>query len=214
MTKILPLNAAPLKIKIELENLSFPIHRKILVPNELDMYELHVIIQAAMGWENSHLFQFSDKKWKYAIRVQDGVEDADNYGGFFDDVYEASEITLTEFLTHTNGKTFWYWYDFGDDWWHKISIQKVSKKDLSSYRGVPFCTEAVGACPPEDCGGPWGYGHFVNIINDPKHPEYKEMREWMSIGGNKKIDFQLADQQAINGTLAYIWEKWRTENNE
>lgn len=214
MTKIIPLNANPFKLKIDLENTPFRINRKVIVPTGISMYELHLIIQASMGWENSHLFQFSDKKWKCDIRVQYGVDDEGEWGDFFSEIYEADELSLSEFMLHTNGKSFWYWYDFGDDWWHKISIQKVTKKDLSLYRGIPICTEAVAACPPEDCGGPWGFAEYVEAINDPKHPEYERNREWLGVVGNAKIDLQSVDLKEINETLEYMWNEWKTEDED
>lgn len=210
MTKIIPLNPTPLKLKINLENMPFPIYRKLLIPVDINMDELHLIIQIAMGWENCHLYEFSDKKGKCKIRVQHDIEE-DLWGNNADS-FNAGELSLTEFLTYTDGKTFWYWYDFGDDWWHKISIQKVTQKDLAEFDGeTPLCTEAAGLCPPEDCGGPWGFAQLEEAINEPKHPEYKNYREWLGIKGKKKIDFENVDIDPINDNLDLLWNAWIDE---
>ncbi|MFD2200146.1 plasmid pRiA4b ORF-3 family protein [Shivajiella indica] len=207
MSKIIPLFPKLFKLKINLENMPFNIHRKVLVPTDIDMYELHLIIQVAMGWENCHLFQFGDKKKKPKIRVQHDI-DEDDLSGHHSDSFEAEELSLMEFLNYTDGKTFWYWYDFGDDWWHKISIQKVTKKELADFDDTPLCTEAAGLCPPEDCGGPWGFAQLAEAINEPKHPEYKNFREWLGIKGRKKIDFDYVDIDAINDNLDLLWNEW------
>ncbi|MGY6521946.1 MAG: plasmid pRiA4b ORF-3 family protein [Mongoliitalea sp.] len=218
MTKIIPLSplsemVAIIKLKINLDNMPFPIFRKVVIPADISMHELHLIIQVAMGWENSHLFQFSDKKQRPKIMVQRVVEEDDLWGMHHGDTYMADEISLLEFLAQTDGKTFWYWYDFGDDWWHKISIQKVTKKDLSEFDGeIPVCTEAAGLCPPEDCGGPWGFAQLEEAINEPKHPEYKNYREWLGIKGKKKIDFENVDIEEINDNLDLLWNAWVDED--
>ncbi|MBW3469134.1 plasmid pRiA4b ORF-3 family protein [Arthrospiribacter ruber] len=215
MTKIIPLHQIPLKLKINLENMPFPIYRKVLVPSDIQMDELHLVIQVAMGWENAHLYQFSDKKGRSKIMVQREVEKDEFWGGLHGDEFNADEISLMEFLAYTDGKTFWYWYDFGDDWWHKISIQKVTKKDLADTFGdTPFCTEAKGLCPPEDCGGPWGFANLEEAINEPKHPEYKEYREWLGIKGKKKIDFEKVDLDEINDNLDVLWNGWIDEEGD
>lgn len=214
MTKIIPINSVPLKLKINLENMPFPIYRKVLVPIDITMDELHLIIQVAMGWENCHLYEFSDKKGKSKIRVQNDIDENDLLGNDAES-FDAGELSLMEFLEHTDGKTFWYWYDFGDDWWHKISIQKATKKDLAEYYGdTPLCTEAAGLCPPEDCGGPWGFAQLVEAINEPKHPEYKNYREWLGITGKKKIDFENVDVEEISDNLDLLWNEWVDEDED
>ena len=209
MAKIIPLHTSPIKLKVNLENMPFPIYRKVLVPEDITMGELHLVIQVAMGWENCHLFQFNDKKERPNIRVQQEIEEDNFWGQSHSDNFNADELSLLEFLDYTDGKTFWYWYDFGDDWWHKISIQKITKKDLSEYVGdTPVCTEASGICPPEDCGGPWGFAQLAEAINEPKHPEYINYREWLGVKGKKKIDFENVDLDEINDNLDILWNDW------
>ena len=215
MPKIIPLHPTSIKLKINLENMPFPIYRKVVIPADITMSELHLIIQVAMGWEDCHLFQFSDKKERPKISAQREMEGDDFWGSPHGDTYDADELFLLEFLEHTDGKTFWYWYDFGDDWWHKISIQKVTKNDLAEFVDeTPACTEAAGLCPPEDSGGPWGFANLVEAINEPKHPEYKTYREWLGIKGKKKIDFEKVDIDAINDNLDLLWNAWIDEEGD
>lgn len=34
-----------------------------------------------------------------------------------------------------------------------------------------------GACPPEDCGGPWGYGNLLAALSDPTHEDHDDLSE-------------------------------------
>ena len=70
-----------------------------------------------------------------------------------------------------------YTYDFGDDWVHKIKFEKILTREKNI--DYPICIKGKRACPPEDCGGIWGYEDLLEIINNPKHEEYEEMLEWL-----------------------------------
>lgn len=109
-------------------------------------------------------------------------------------------------LAPTEGSRFRYGYDFGDDWLHDISVQAV----IEPTPGTPevICLKVAGACPPEDCGGPFGYEHLLAILADPGHKEHEEMREW--IGGAGKGNWNPAhyDIVAVNGALAARVARW------
>ncbi|MEN1784811.1 MAG: plasmid pRiA4b ORF-3 family protein, partial [Bacteroidota bacterium] len=157
---------SPLKLKIAVQNLPHKCERTFLVPEDLNMLQLHFIIQDSFEWHNEHLFEFSDAKSRPGIRV--GIPNE------FDDEFDflertpkqkVDEVKLKEvFLIKNQGKPFLYWYDFGDDWWHRISFLKTSLKDMRSFEGIPLCIKAVGKCPPENIGGPWGYSEFLEAI--------------------------------------------------
>ncbi len=72
-----------------------------------------------------------------------------------------------------------YEYDFGDSWEHELLVEKILP--LEAGKGYPVCLTGKRACPPEDCGGIWGYAGFLEAIQDPNHPEHEAMREW--VGG-------------------------------
>ncbi len=74
---------------------------------------------------------------------------------------------------------FIYDYDFGDSWRHEISVEGIHP--LRQGETYPRCVASERACPPEDCGGVWGYANFLAAISDPSHPEHEELIEW--VGG-------------------------------
>lgn len=71
-----------------------------------------------------------------------------------------------------------YDYDFGDRWEHDVVVEHVDA--ASPAEMPPVCTDGGRACPPEDCGGPWGYGNLLEALADSKHPEHAELSEWVS----------------------------------
>ncbi len=146
--------------------------------------QLHHIIQAAMGWYDSHLHQFT------VGRVHYGVPDPDD----FEEVRDERRVRLNQILTEPKQKLV-YEYDFGDGWEHVILLEKV----LSPEQGAeyPRCTAGKRACPPEDVGGVWGYESFLETIRDRKHPEHVEMLEW--VGG--EFDPEEFDLAAVNEAL-------------
>ena len=77
-------------------------------------------------------------------------------------------------LEHTKAT---YVYDFGDNWEHTVTLEKIVPRKKG--RQYPVCLKGKRACPPEDCGGVWGYKDLLEIISDPDHEEYDEMMEWL-----------------------------------
>ncbi len=62
---------------------------------------------------------------------------------------------------------------------------------------VPRCVAGERACPPEDCGGVWGYEDLLEILADPKHEEHEERKEWA--GGD--FDPDAFDAAAVTRAL-------------
>lgn len=212
--KIVPMYPDPLKLKVHLEHTD--VYRIVLVPADINMLQLHLVFQEAMGWEMAHLFQFSDKKMNESVRaVLPMPEDDFGFGGGVEEV-KADKIHLVDFEEITNHKPFWYWYDFGDDWWHKISFQKPTKKDLELYKGKPICVKGEKACPPEDIGGVGGYFHFLEVLSDKSNPEREEFMEWYGIEEGDEFEEDFFDLDETNDFLLEIYnsEFWNMTVDE
>lgn len=197
----------PIKLKVELKDTPHKIVRKVLVPEDISMYQLHLIIQDSMGWEHAHLFEFSDVKWKSSIRV--GIPDDfdDDFDMYSANKQDANKVRIKDLFVVENGsKPFWYLYDFGDDWWHQISFLKVSKKDLNTFENKPICIDAINKCPPEDIGGVWGYQEFLETVKDKNHPEREEMMEWYGIPSDETYDETATDLAVINQRLGNLYK--------
>jgi hypothetical protein len=171
------------QIKISLSNIKPEIWRRVYVDPETSLYYLHHIIQIVMGWENYHLYEFQLNRKRYGNR--DLLED----GSVFDDRSTPLSYVLTEAKDSIS-----YLYDFGDSWKHSLKLEKISEpaKVLS-----PKCIDGKLNTPPEDCGGVPGFYHFIEIMSNRKHPEFKSTRKWY--GGDYNPEF--IDLDAINADL-------------
>lgn len=181
------------QLKVVLLGVEPPIWRRLQVPGNASLGWLHAVLQTAMGWTNSHLHHFLTRDARYS----DPRHNEDSGFGDSSDQDEG-KATLLE-IAPKAGAHFGYEYDFGDSWEHKISVEKI----LPSAAGTAaICLEGARACPPEDCGGFWGYADLLKILKNPKHPEHKDRKEW--IGG--AFDPDAFDKGKINFWLGKL--KW------
>jgi hypothetical protein len=93
-----------------------------------------------------------------------------------------------------------YTYDFGDDWEHDIVVEAVG--DAEPAVSYPRCVAGRRACPPEDCGGIWGYGDLLEILADPAHQEHEDRLEWLGLSSAAGFDPGAFDLDQINSGLA------------
>lgn len=171
------------QLKITLVGSKPPIWRRVLV-KDCTLRKLHDVIQESMGWEDSHLHMFQVAGVNYGQPHPDwGIQ-----------VRDEARIHLSQ-IAATGLKKIDYQYDMGDSWDHTIQIEKVLEPEPGTR--YPRCVAGKRACPPEDCGGVWGYADFLEAISDPKHPNHGEMLEW--IGG--EFDPEKFDIEAVNARL-------------
>jgi hypothetical protein len=183
------------RLKITLDAVKPAVLRRVEVPFDIKLDRLHLTIQAAMGWTNSHLYELraGDVGWSTPYPDEDW-----DVGEFLD----ARKARLADILEDIGTKTLTYLYDFGDDWQHTIKVERL----LDPTPGViyPRLIEIRGRCPPEDCGGPWGYGELLEAIKDPKHERHAELVQWI---GN---DFDPDDDEAewLTAEVEALAKKW------
>ena len=163
-----------------------PIWRMFAVPSGISLPKLHDVIQIVMGWWDSHLHQFRVGETRYG--EPDPVEPWD------DDMINERRVKLRDLL-HEQGATICYEYDFGDGWEHELKLTKVGPPE----EGVryPICLAGERNCPPEDCGGIYGFAELLEVIADPKHEEHESMMEWLGGG----YDPEKFDVDVVNGRL-------------
>ena len=158
------------QLKITLIGSKPPIWRRIIVSNDMTLDKLHLVIQIAMGWTNSHLHQFISNGLFYGIKDDDFEFDMD--------IEDESKYKLNQLLK-SEKDTIIYEYDFGDSWEHNVLLEKILP--FNTDKKLPCCIKGKRACPPEDCGGIWGYGNLIDILNDAEHPEHESMLEWLDV---------------------------------
>lgn len=139
-----------------------------------------------MGWTDTHLHVFSTAAGDY------GVSDPEL--GFRDE----RNARLDQFLRR-QGDRIRYAYDFGDGWEHDIVLEKRADRALGEQ--LPACVAGKGACPPEDCGGPWGYADLKNALTDPRHGDHDRMLDWLGLERAEAFDPAACDLAEINDSL-------------
>jgi Plasmid pRiA4b ORF-3-like protein len=178
-----PTDADVLSLKVTLRHIRPPIWRRILVPRDMTLADLHRAIQAVMGWEDAHLHSFSVGGRQYSDPAM--LPDAAN----------EARVTLNS-LARSGTTRFTYTYDFGDDWEHDILIEK--RPPATAAKAYPACVAGKRNCPPEDCGGPWGYEELLAALADPNHPEHAERLEWLGEAFDPE-DFAVAHADVVLG---------------
>src|ERR1700730_10058602 len=145
------------RLKITLDNVTPVVLRRVEVPFDIRLDRLHLTIQAAMGWTNSHLYEIRAG----GVGWSTPYPDADWAGDFID----ARKARLGTIIEDIGSKPLKYLYDFGDGWEHTIKVERLIDREPGIL--YPRLIEAKGHCPPEDVGGPWGYGEFLEAIANP-----------------------------------------------
>ena len=160
------------EITVTLRYIEPKVSRRLEVPADIPLDQLHQTLQAAFGWHNTHLYQFCIGK-PYQMGAErwvmpDFVESPEDL--------PADKTTLAQVMKKNSTTQLTYLYDFGDDWEHQIKIGTTHEADPDLT--YPRLSTISGNCPPEDIGGPPGYELFVEAMADPKHPEHKEFKTW------------------------------------
>jgi hypothetical protein len=178
-----PINPSIFQLKIALKDARPPIWRRILVAGDIDLGTLHQVIQETMGWEDYHLHEFTIGHMRYGEPSEDDWEP----------VEDERRIRLDQLIRE--GDKFIYTYDFGDDWTHLITVEKILVADPKAR--YPVCIKGKRACPPEDCGGIWGYAEMLSALENPEHEEHTEIMEWLGGG----FDPESFDPDEVNQRL-------------
>ncbi len=180
------------RLKVTLDDVKPTVQRRVEVPLTIRLDRLHLVLQAAMGWTNSHLYEIKarDVGW--------GMPDPD----FGDGPLDAKKARLADVLEDVGTKTIKYLYDFGDGWEHTVKVERVI--DAVPGLAYPVLIDAVGRCPPEDVGGPWGYAEFLNALADPAHENHAEMVEWIG----ETFDPNTVDVEALANDVAVLAKAW------
>lgn len=176
------------QLYVELQWVRPKVWRRLLVPVTIGLPALHRALVAGMDWSGGHLheFVFADERY------------GENYPneGLLEGTLDEAGVTLQQALGAR--KTFIYVYDFGDDWCHKVKVEKIVP--LQAPLPLAACLEGENACPPDDVGGPPGYEEFLQALADPAHPEHESMTEWIDYDFDP-AEFSVAE---VNARLKYV----------
>jgi hypothetical protein len=178
------------QLRVELLEVAPRVWRRLVVPEDIKLPALHRVLQASLGWTDSHLHQFNIAGRKYAASNPDWEDEL----GQLDE----RRIVLQKALGHES-RCFDYLYDFGDSWHHVVLVED-HHPSLPDHPMAIRCIDGENACPPEDVGGAHGYAQFLAALADPRHEEHEQYLTW--IGG--RFDPSRFDLTAINHILGSL----------
>jgi hypothetical protein len=187
-TMWVPSAAKAIQFKVALRYIRPPIWRRVVLPDNFTLGQLHEVIQVTMGWYNCHMHAFRIGGTYYSSESASEMEDAN--------MENEETVFLSRALTRPKQK-FVYEYDFGDSWEHEVVVEKFLPFDPQAT--YPVCLDGARACPPEDCGSFPGYMDILEALKaSQKSQEQKDLLEWLEDG----YDPERFDLKAVNRRLA------------
>lgn len=193
-------------IRIKLNNAPVKIWRELVVPSNITLELLAYVLIDAMGWQHEHLYQFVAKNNVYYVNSFQMKERANSFMPFFSRVVERnSEKTTLEMVLQPKGERMKFEYDFGDSWTHELWVKAA--RDYAPGEGPAIrLLKGQGACPPENCGGVWGYAELLELrTKKRKTADDKERLEWYDITDDFNPDD--CDLEWLQGDVDDLWER-------
>ncbi|BCY11792.1 hypothetical protein [Actinoplanes sp. L3-i22] len=177
------------QVKVTLLGARPPIWRRLELPGDTGLTEVHEILQTAFGWTDSHLHVFETPYGVFGV--------ADPELG-----YRSERPVTLEQVAPGAGAKVRYLYDFGDDWDHEIVVEKLLDRQEVAY---PRCTGGRRAAPPDDCGGIWGYQQLMQVLSDPGHPDHADRLDWLGLKSAAGFDPARFDAAEVTRELTERW---------
>uniref|UniRef100_A0A914DWZ1 Transposase n=1 Tax=Acrobeloides nanus TaxID=290746 RepID=A0A914DWZ1_9BILA len=177
------------QFKVTLRGSKPPIWRRIQVPANYTFWDLHVAIADAMGWKDYHLHSFEFGKGHQHVRIA-----APDPMIHFEKIRNEKVGKIAEHFSVDGSPKAMYEYDFGDSWEHDVVLEKIVASDGGKY---PRYLTGKRACPPEDCGGIYGFYNLLETLADENHPEHAEMVEWLEGCSNNNYNPAYFDASKI-----------------
>ena len=174
-----------IQFNIRLLDSSPSIWRSFKIMDDYRLDQFHQVIQIIMGWENYHLHKFTYKGKAYEMNMPQMMD-------HYEEGADETKYYLSDFKLQQNEEIN-YLYDFGDSWKHIIEVESITEGIIVT----PNCLAGKYACPKEDSGAIHHYQHLVKIIQNPKHPQYEDYKDWFP----EDFDPAAFDIKAINRTL-------------
>ncbi len=160
------------RCRIELNEIAPKIWREFQFHPDVTFHQFHKIVQAVMGWENCHLYEFHVNGQVIGLSdpTFEHMEDRK--------VLNARREIVKKHVQEENS-SLTYVYDFGDDWQHTVTLIKI---DSTTSDPAPLCLDGARSCPQEDVGGVWGHQHLLEVLHTPNHSEREHFIGWVREG--------------------------------
>lgn len=188
-----------LELEISLDNIQPKIWRRVQIDPNTTFLELHYIIQFALGWTNSHLHRFLTDDELVCIGVPYLMDDSPY------EFLDSQAIYVSDFIQNP-GDQLQYEYDFGDGWMHTLTL--LQRIPSERHRTIPVVADGARACPPEDCGGIWGYQQMVEALKKPRSSEAQSYKAWLGyVYKPEHFDLEAVNRRYF-GNFRKVWRAW------
>lgn len=190
-------------LRIKLNNAPVKIWREFKVPSNLSLEALAFLLESVMGWNGSHLHQFRRKDTYYKSPGDiEYIEDLGFPKRYLE--FDANDFHLGN-VFHEKSDRILFEYDFGDSWEHDVWLKGIRDYNPDETPKL-ILVKGEGECPPDDCGGVWGYEDMLRVIaKKRKTKEEKEMLEWYGIDQYfDPNDYNFEDEAEY---MECIWEE-------
>lgn len=172
-----PIVTRGFRIRVDLQRTKPPVWRRIEVPGDITLPQLHEVLQAAMGWADCHLHRFRTGNDRNPPEFLTQFDLDEGSEGMLEDGVRLDQVVANP------RDLLWYDYDFGDGWNHILRVEQV----LDTPPEAPRCIAGKLACPPENCGGVWGYqqlaewvrSDFAKALRPEVFESAAEARAWL-----------------------------------
>lgn len=174
-------NNAPilLQIKVTLKHVQPEIWRRLLLPSDLSLYQLHCILQVTMGWEDIGEHYFEDAAGNCYGDASAALEELDEIQ------YKLSDVL------HTKQPSLEYGYDEEDGWQHLIQLEKTLPYFSDDDQPVILCLAGERACPPESSRGVEGYLELQSAVQRLSAEVFSERYPWFNYDELHKDSFDV-----------------------
>ena len=177
-----------------------PVWRRLLVPSHFTFARFHKVLQVAFGWEDVHLYKYSDAPYGGTFEIIEQSEEDEDFLDNFRSIerYDAEKLKLSDYFSESQ-RDLVYLYDFGDDWVHKIVLEEIRETEHPLFAS---CLKGSGACPPEDIGGPMGYEEMKRVFREePESEAADQYAEWLWIEPEEGYDPKEFYLKVVNMSL-------------
>jgi hypothetical protein len=186
-----PKSAAPLQLRISLDEITPVIWRRVLVSRDTTLDELHAMLQILFSWYDYHLYEFRFRDRRF--QAPDSESHAE----------DATQVSLRDLRLKT-GNTIEYTYDFGDDWLHHIEVERLS--GFSDVDIIPWLVDGERRGPPEDSGGAYRYMELLGALDQPLEDLEDDLREFADWAGLTFDPDDFSVEQARHTLI--LFSKW------